>query len=159
MSDKGGKVSKNQTKCYNKNFHLFKKLKRSWWGFSPMRYVKLGRWWKYCLYMWRKPRQSVNRWRLVSTEEWQCGQVGLSLVRSKCLCINLERLVLKSVRITSTLLVVRMGQISMHGFISLNLFSVCPPHSLCQFCLMIVFIASFTHLNKKPENSKGYELI
>ena len=37
-----------------------------------------------------------------------------------------------------------MDQVTIHGFISLNLFSVWPSHSLCQFCLMNDFTASYT---------------
>ena len=44
---------------------------------------------------------------------------------------------------TSIFIGVKMGQVAMHGLISLNLFSECPYHSLCHFSLVNEVTANF----------------
>ena len=64
------------------------------------------------------------------------------MARSKCLCVNLEWPILKRVRMTD-ILGVRVGQIAIDDFISLNLFSEHPSQSLYLFFLVNEVIESF----------------
>ena len=63
--------------------------------------------------------------------------------RSRCICVNLEWLILRQIRMTSIFLGVKVSQTAMHGFISFNLFSVHPSHSLCHLFLMKEETAAF----------------